>query len=120
MALARGVGGRLVVVGVPEIYGIDLAWYADAGMGGAGGAVPVQELMSEARTATADYLAQVSTRLADAGVPVETRMGELEPSEAILTVAQEEGAWVLALATHGLGGVTRWAFGSIADYVLRH
>ena len=41
------------------------------------------------------------------------------PAESILQAVDSEGADLLAMTTHGRSGVTRWAFGSVAEKVLR-
>lgn len=117
--LAAAAGDTLHLMSVPEIYGIDMAWYADAATGGTAAAAPIAELMDEAREATAQYLATTAANLEAAGGVVATQMDEREPAEAILGAADECGAWLIAMATHGQGGVTRWAFGSVAGEVLR-
>ena len=41
------------------------------------------------------------------------------PSEEIIRVAQEEGADLIVIATHGLTGWKRFIFGSVAERVVR-
>ncbi len=38
---------------------------------------------------------------------------------AILAAAKEERVDLIAMATHGASGVSRWVFGSVAEKVLR-
>ncbi len=52
------------------------------------------------------------------GVKIRTEMGA--PAEAILEVARKEQADLIAMNTHGRSGLGRWAFGSVAEQVLRH
>jgi nucleotide-binding universal stress UspA family protein len=49
-------------------------------------------------------------------VTSEVRLGV--PAETIVEVASECHARLIAMATHGRGGLTRWALGSVADAVL--
>jgi nucleotide-binding universal stress UspA family protein len=72
--------------------------------------------MTEARDEAAGYVERVN---AAHGGRLTTHIDEREPSKAILGVADSIDAWIIALATHGRGGVTRWAFGSVADSVLK-
>lgn len=67
------------------------------------------------------YLEQVADGLRMRGVQVEThvRMGD-NAGEAILAMANELGADLIAMSTHGRGGLRRVALGSVADHVLRH
>jgi nucleotide-binding universal stress UspA family protein len=66
------------------------------------------------------YLDGVARRLQAAGVGVRTRI-ELAAgvASAILDVARDEQAGLVALATHGRSGLARLALGSIADKVVR-
>jgi nucleotide-binding universal stress UspA family protein len=52
------------------------------------------------------------------GVPVTTRVVLGTPSVEILDAARD--ADLVALATHGRSGASRWAYGSVAEQVLRH
>ena len=42
------------------------------------------------------------------------------PATAILSRAERLNAAAVVMATHGRGGLSRLAFGSVADEVLRH
>lgn len=63
-------------------------------------------------------LAEHAARLRAAGLHVtyEVRVGA--PAEIIVGVASECHARMIAMATHGYSGITRWALGSVADAVL--
>jgi len=65
------------------------------------------------------YLREVAERLADvaASTRVVTRFGR--PAEEILQYAEEVGADLIAMSTHGRSGISRWVYGSVADKVLR-
>lgn len=117
--IGAATGDALHVVIVPEVYGIDLAWYANAAAPGSGVEAPIAELMNEARSEATQYIADVQSRLLSEGESMVSHVDEREPSEAILAVGEEVDAWLIALASHGRGGVTRWAFGSVADTILK-
>ncbi|RME99629.1 MAG: universal stress protein [Chloroflexi bacterium] len=42
-----------------------------------------------------------------------------QPADTIIEYAQEHGADIIVMATHGRSGVQRWVYGSVADKVLR-
>jgi len=65
------------------------------------------------------YLARVAQRLRKSGLDVEcvTRFGD--PGAVIVAYASESDADLIALATHGRGGLGRLVFGSVADHVLK-
>jgi nucleotide-binding universal stress UspA family protein len=54
------------------------------------------------------------------GIPVTTRVAEGDPALAILDAASESLVDLVAMTTHGRSGISRWAFGSVAEHVIRH
>lgn len=60
---------------------------------------------------------QLLDRHADACAQLETVTGD--PAQQILQVAQQLGAGLIVMTTHGRGALGRWAFGSVADTVSR-
>jgi nucleotide-binding universal stress UspA family protein len=73
-----------------------------------------QQAIAEAQA----YLDRIAVRLGEQGLKVRTRtVLHTYPAETILQEAQ--GADVIALATHGRGGLRRLLLGSVADKVLR-
>ena len=66
------------------------------------------------------YLDGVASGLRSRGHEVETAIvNHVAPAAAILEFAAENAVDVVAIATHGRGGWTRLALGSVADKVLR-
>jgi nucleotide-binding universal stress UspA family protein len=58
--------------------------------------------------------------LREKGADVETRVETSgQPANAILRIAEEEEADLIAMSTHGRGGVARLLLGSVADKVVR-
>jgi nucleotide-binding universal stress UspA family protein len=81
----------------------------------------VAERRVEAETDSASkYLQTVSERLQGQGLKVSTAITEGLPAGAILEYAEENNASLIALATHGRGGLARAVTGSVADAVVRH
>lgn len=81
--------------------------------------IAAQELAGREQDAR-EYLEDVLRRLGASGLPVRTRLEvAVSVPAAILEVAREERAEVVALATHGRSGVVRMALGSVADKVVR-
>lgn len=54
------------------------------------------------------------------GVPVRVLTGRGSPGPAILEAIDLEKIDLVVIATHGRSGVSRWAFGSTAENVVRH
>jgi len=119
VAIASRLHGRLVLVGAPEVYGLDMAWYGGAGPEVGMPMVPITDLMEEVREATADMLEQHRAEIASQGIAASTAVVDEMPARAIVQTAAAEDAWLIVLATHGLGGLSRWALGSVADKVLQ-
>jgi nucleotide-binding universal stress UspA family protein len=65
------------------------------------------------------YLASVAARLSAAGVPAGADRMDGPAAAGILAVARERHATLIAMTTHGRGGLSRLVFGSVADAVLR-
>jgi nucleotide-binding universal stress UspA family protein len=57
-------------------------------------------------------------RLPGVRVLVASEFGQ--PAAAILDRAEREKVDLIAMTTHGRSGVSRWAFGSVAEHVIRH
>lgn len=86
-----------------------------------GGAEPQVDLEAESaawKQAT-DYLDEVASRLRAQGHTVWTEARIGSPAAAILESAAANGADLIAMTTHGRGGVARLLMGSVADKVLR-
>lgn len=67
-----------------------------------------------------EYLRRIAEPLREAGLHVDTRVLEHDdPHGAILATALDEGADVIAMATHGYSGLARAILGSVTDKVLR-
>jgi len=67
------------------------------------------------------YLEALAGRLRRRRIRVDTMvMAHSDAGQAIREVAQEDGADLIAMATHGYTGIRRVLFGSVAEDVLRH
>jgi len=66
-----------------------------------------------------DYLQDVQRRLEADGLAVRAIVRWGDPAGEILAAAQEGHADLIAMATHGRGGLGRWMIGSVADRVVR-
>lgn len=65
------------------------------------------------------YLDGVAARLRTEGRPVDVRAAYGSAFLDVATIAREVGAQVVAMATHGRGGVTRALLGSVATSTMR-
>jgi nucleotide-binding universal stress UspA family protein len=91
--------------------------------GGGGGSITVPYSQSELDKMKADaakYLDKVGENLkkkkADVSIKVATGQN---PADEIIKAEAEVNADLVAMSTHGRAGISRWAFGSVTDRVLR-
>ena len=75
--------------------------------------------MEETKKKAVDYLSKVGETPRSKGVTVIARVGIGDASEEIIKAAEEVNADLIAMSTHGRSGLSRWAFGSVTDKVLR-
>jgi nucleotide-binding universal stress UspA family protein len=79
-----------------------------------------QAALEDGREASLTYLNEVKARLEGQGVRVETEtLLGAHPAPGILRYAEENPVDLIAVATHGRGGLPRLVLGSVADKVLR-
>jgi nucleotide-binding universal stress UspA family protein len=77
-----------------------------------------QELYDTEEHAAREYLAHVAAPLQAEGRTVRTMVASGPPASVILGAAEEEQAGLIAIATHGRSGLSRFALGSVAEVVL--
>ena len=68
--------------------------------------------------AAEEYLDTISADLEGKGLKVSTHVRYGDAAEEILAHADKYGS-IIVMTTHGGGGLTRWAMGSVADKVIR-
>jgi nucleotide-binding universal stress UspA family protein len=66
------------------------------------------------------YLEDTAQHLKEQKLAVEYLTIPGSPGKAIISYAEENNIDLIALGTHGRGGLVRMAFGSVTDYILRH
>ena len=65
------------------------------------------------------YLDRIAKKLGAKGFNVTTEVLLWKPAEAIVGYAKQAGCDLIVMASHGRSGPSRWAYGSVADKVLR-
>jgi len=76
--------------------------------------------LEEEKRAAEELLESEALALREEGLEVEVRVVTgTHPADGILEFAQAEGVDLVAMATHGRGGVARLILGSVADKVIR-
>ncbi len=72
------------------------------------------------RTSAAEaYLGGVRARFSQKGIPVQTRIAYGPVVDGVMQAARETGADLIAMTSHGRGGLARVVYGSVAEGVLR-
>ena len=66
-----------------------------------------------------DYLAKTGDSLKKQGVTVSTIVSTGNAADEIIKTAEQTGADLIAMSTHGRSGFSKWAFGSVTEKVLR-
>ena len=77
------------------------------------------ELSSRQRVDAADLLQEVSGRCRDLGASCEPLLVDDNPSDGLARAAEEAGADLLVLGTHGRSGLKRVLLGSVAERAVR-
>jgi nucleotide-binding universal stress UspA family protein len=81
--------------------------------------MPATRFVAAERRRAETYLGRLSRAVEREGMAVGTRVVTGEASRAIIAAARREKVGLIAMATHGRSGVREWAFGSVAERVLR-
>ncbi len=75
----------------------------------------MEQIQQQAR----NYLNKVAEDIRSKKVSVKVRVGIGSAAEEIIKAADEISVDLIAMSTHGRSGISRWAFGSVTDHVLR-
>jgi nucleotide-binding universal stress UspA family protein len=110
--LATTLGAELLLVQVVEPLAYAYVAYSDVA------AYIVRDLEAEAMPARA-YLADVAAGLRARGLVVHERVLHGPVAPTIAGIGQEDNADLIAIASHGSGGVTRLLLGSVATGVVQ-
>ena len=79
----------------------------------------VEKMHAELKKGATAYLEMIANRLREDGLKVSTRVSvEEQPGVAILDAAKPP-IDLIAIETHGRGGLSRLLLGSVADKVIR-
>jgi nucleotide-binding universal stress UspA family protein len=65
------------------------------------------------------YLARIKAQLSKEGLNVEAEVLTGGAAETIINFVESNKVDLIALATHGRSGISRWVFGSVAEKVVR-
>jgi nucleotide-binding universal stress UspA family protein len=66
------------------------------------------------------YLSETAEQLKSAGLFTTIAVVDGQPAHEIMEYADKNNVDLIIISTHGSSGIARWAFGSVADKVVRH
>jgi len=104
---------------IPEI-GMRVGGAATATQPGERSPLSFAPEVAEYELAARAYLNGMAAELSAAGIAVQTRTATGPVAEGILDAADEEGADLIAMSTHGRGGLSRFLLGSIASRIIHY
>jgi nucleotide-binding universal stress UspA family protein len=117
--LAEKLGSTLILVRAIIVPGALIPGTAAGAGVVAGPIVDPAPIIEADRLAAAGYLAALADRLQVRGFAVEPEQAEGSAHEVIVERAIHHRVGLIAMTTHGRGGLGRLVFGSVADAVLR-
>ncbi len=109
--LARAVGAEIVLL---HVF-VETPLYSESPLSGE----RVSEVFAAARAWVAEHLGQWAAAARAEGLAVKTLLRTGVPHEDIVATARDEGADLIAIGTHGRGGLNRLMLGSVCDRVIR-
>ncbi len=78
----------------------------------------IKKIDASNKASAKEYLEKVAGKLKLGGATVKTEVVMGKIAESITEYATRNDVDLLAIATHGLSGVSRWVWGSVADRIL--
>jgi len=78
----------------------------------------IEKEMTKTRGVCGVYLSDVEKRLQEAGISVRTEVLVGNAADEIINYASKTRHNLIIIATHGRSGVSRWAYGSVAEKIL--
>jgi nucleotide-binding universal stress UspA family protein len=80
----------------------------------------ITDLQNRRRAEAKDYISHAVERFAKEGIVARGEVVDGRAAETILDYATEHQVDLIVISSHGRSGIARWAFGSVADRVVRH
>ena len=78
-----------------------------------------QRIESDMISTARDYFDQLVARIEWGGVNIQSEVIVGKVTESLTDYAEKNGVDLIVMATHGRSGISRWAWGSAADRILR-
>jgi nucleotide-binding universal stress UspA family protein len=120
VALARRYGSTVELVRAYAPPPSLLAASAASALPGTGPMLDPGPFIAAGREEAELYLVELEGRLRREGIVVEHRRLAGSPGEAIAAESRRADVDLIAMTTHGRGGLGRLVLGSVADHVVHH
>jgi nucleotide-binding universal stress UspA family protein len=78
-----------------------------------------EQEIKQMENAAASYLRKAGRGLKDKGAKISVKVAVGNAAEEIIKTADELNVDFIAMSSHGRSGLSRWAFGSVTDRVVR-
>jgi nucleotide-binding universal stress UspA family protein len=113
LAANEGTSKITLLRAVPPIFTTSVDY---SGMLATTAADALETLEDEARA----YLDEIAAPFRAEGYSVHTEISAMPAAEAVLDYADSQHADLIAIATHGRSGISRWVFGSVTQKVVQN
>jgi nucleotide-binding universal stress UspA family protein len=80
----------------------------------------IRNIEKENQDKAQEYMDKVADRLKNEGISAQGVVVWGRPADEILKYIKENKIDLVIMSTHGRSGIPRWAFGSVADKVIRY
>jgi len=112
--VSPGGGSEVILLRVIEpISANDAAAWAQAGY-------MLVDVQNKNKALAKEYLSKIAERLSNEGVTSRAEVIEGRAAESIIDYAEKNQIDLIIMSTHGRSGISRFAFGSVADNVASH
>lgn len=78
----------------------------------------IGDVQARKKADAADYLSKVTASLAKENINAKQVIAEGRAAEAIMEYSEKNQVDLIIMSSHGRTGISRWAFGSVADRIL--
>ncbi len=79
----------------------------------------IREAVGKKQEQAQRYLGRIAKSMKAKGISVDTEVLLGDPAEEIISYAKHPGCDIIVISSHGRSGISRWAFGSVADKIFR-
>jgi len=119
LSLAKSVGAKITVIIVEEPF--DWLSVPETRTSQRHALDKLAEHKEQVEKHTANVLSRAADAAMQAGVPCDTmRVANASPYQAIIATASDRGCDLIAMTSHGRGGLSAVVLGSVTNKVLTH